>query len=206
MDVRGRANGGAVHLRITNAEKIDAGEYQCTIHNAAGTDQGVVKVTVSDRPDPPRFPLVENVLDEAVVLSWKPPALDGGALVTRYLVEKREGGSGTWTSCAQSRFTYLTIEGLRPQHTYEFRITAENKHGSSDPCEPTSSVEIPASRTRRKNYDVDDTGRRVRGRGSPSSNYDTYVFDIWEKQPPLPVDIKKHSVYDDYDVLEEIGV
>lgn len=30
-----------------------------------------------------RFPVVENVLDEAAILSWKPPALDGGALVTK---------------------------------------------------------------------------------------------------------------------------
>ncbi|KAI6175533.1 hypothetical protein M3Y97_00699600 [Aphelenchoides bicaudatus] len=153
----------AVNLRISNAEKTDAGEYAVTIHNAAGTDHGQVKVTIADRPDPPRFPLIENILDEAVILSWKPPVLDGGSLVTRYTVEKREAGSGSWTKCAQSRFTYLTVEGLRPEHSYEFRIAAENKHGISEPCESTSPVEIPASRVRRKGYDVDDAGRQVRG-------------------------------------------
>ncbi|KAI6224771.1 Immunoglobulin I-set domain protein [Aphelenchoides besseyi] len=32
------------------------------------------------------------------------------------------------------------------------------------------------------------------------------VFDIWKQEAPLPVDIKKHSIYHDYDVLEEIGI
>lgn len=78
--------------------------------------------------------------------------VDGGSLVTRYIVEKQEAG-GAWSKCAQSRFTYLTVEGLRPQQSYAFRVSAENKHGVSDPCEATSPVEIPASRIRRKNYD-----------------------------------------------------
>jgi hypothetical protein len=63
----------AVSLRINNAEKADAGEYYCTIHNAAGTDSGMVKITVADRPEPPRFPTIENILEEAVILAWKPP-------------------------------------------------------------------------------------------------------------------------------------
>uniref|UniRef100_A0A1I7S352 non-specific serine/threonine protein kinase n=1 Tax=Bursaphelenchus xylophilus TaxID=6326 RepID=A0A1I7S352_BURXY len=194
-----------VTLRISNVDRSDAGEYAVTLHNPVGSDHGEVKVTIADKPEPPRFPAIENVLDEAVILSWKPPMLDGGALVTRYFVEKREGGSGSWTECAHSRFTYLTIEGLRPQHSYEFRIKAENKYGVSEPCEPTAPVEIPVSRTKRRNYDLDDTGRIVRGQGRIQENYDKYVFDIWKGEPPQRVQIQSTSVYDDYDILEEIG-
>jgi hypothetical protein len=39
-----------------------------------------------DRPEPPRFPVVENILDEAIILSWKPPLLDGGATITSIIV------------------------------------------------------------------------------------------------------------------------
>ncbi|KAG8274160.1 myosin light chain kinase activity protein [Homalodisca vitripennis] len=36
-------------------------------------------------------------------------------------------------------------------------------------------------------------------------DYDYYVFDIYSKFVPQPVDIKTNSVYDYYDILEEIG-
>lgn len=142
-----------VVLRISNAAREDAGEYRVVAHNNVGSDSGSVRVTVADRPEAPRFPIVENILDEAVILSWKPPNLDGGSLVTGYIIEKRESGTGQWVPCARSRFTYFTVEGLKPRHSYEFRILAENKHGISDPCEPTAPVEIPVNRARRREYD-----------------------------------------------------
>lgn len=67
-------------------------------------------------------------------------------------MEKREAGMGSWQKCARSRFTYLTVEGLSPKSTYEFRISAENKYGTSEPCEPTTPVAIPESRVRRPHY------------------------------------------------------
>jgi len=120
------------------------------LNNPAGSDSGIVKLIVADRPEPPRFPRVENMLDEAAILSWKPPNSDGGSLITEYIVEKREMG-GQWQKCARSRFTYMTVEGLRPKETYEFQISAENKHGISEPCEPTAPIVIPESRIRRYN-------------------------------------------------------
>lgn len=47
----------------------------------------------------------------------------------------------------------MTIEGLRPKGTYEFRIIAENKHGQSRACEPTAPIVIPEQRTRRQGRD-----------------------------------------------------
>ncbi|KAL3088858.1 hypothetical protein niasHS_009150 [Heterodera schachtii] len=197
-----------VSLRISGATRADAGDYRLHVSNNVGSDTAVLKLTVMDKPEPPRFPVVENVLDEAAILSWKPPALDGGALVTNYIVEKRESG-GQWQQCARSRFCYLTVEGLKPKMTYEFRISAENKHGMSEPCEPTQSCTIPESRIRRTPYEVDDAGRLVRGRSvTPvvqTGNYDAMVRDPWQKYPPQPVEIKKASVYEHYSVLEEIG-
>ncbi|CAJ0587388.1 unnamed protein product, partial [Mesorhabditis spiculigera] len=195
-----------VTLRISNASREDYGNYRVTVDNGVGSDSATITVTVADRPDPPRAPQVENVLDEAVILSWKPPLLDGGSLVTGYTVEKRDTSGGQWTPCAKSRFTYLTVEGLKGGHQYEFRITAENKHGVSDPCEQTNAVTIPGDgRRRRRNYDVDESGKIIRGRGIPSSNYDSFVFDVWKHYYPEPVEISTASIYDKYDVLEEIG-
>ncbi|KAK0400071.1 hypothetical protein QR680_003339 [Steinernema hermaphroditum] len=192
-------------LTITNATREDFGQYRLVIENEVGTADGTVSVVVADRPEPPRFPIVENVLDEAVILSWKPPVLDGGALVTNYHIEKREVGTTQWVQCARSRYTYLTVEGLKPKATYEFRISAENIHGISRPCEPTAPVLIPGSNRRRHGYDVDDTGKKVRGKGATAENYDVYVIDVWKQYYPQPVETKRESVYDYYDILEEIG-
>ncbi|KHN73749.1 Twitchin [Toxocara canis] len=108
-------------LRIANAVREDLGQYRVVVENDVGSDSGTISLSVADRPDPPRFPIVENVLDEAAVLSWKPPELDGGSLVTNYIVERRETAGGQWTECAKTRYTYLTVEGLKPKGTYEFR-------------------------------------------------------------------------------------
>uniref|UniRef100_A0A7E4VU92 non-specific serine/threonine protein kinase n=1 Tax=Panagrellus redivivus TaxID=6233 RepID=A0A7E4VU92_PANRE len=199
-------DGNTTTLLISNSEREDAGEYRVVLHNEVGTDSGVVNVTVADKPDKPRFPIIQNILEEAAILSWKPPVLDGGATITGYIVEKAEAGTGNWQPCARTRFTYLTVEGLKPKHKYEFRISAENKHGVGKPCESTLPVEIPASRLRRRGpHDVDDTGKIIRGKGASSDNYDAYVIDVWKQYYPQPVEIKHESAYDYYDILEEIG-
>ncbi len=99
--------------------------------------------------------MVENVLDEAIILSWKPPLFDGGSYVTNYLVEKRELPGGEWISCTKTRYTYNTIENLKSKHTYEFRVSAENKHGMSRPCEPTAPVAMKGKEgpRRRRGYE-----------------------------------------------------
>lgn len=76
-------------MNISDAQREDAGEYRLNIHNSIGSDTTSFKVIVNDRPEPPRFPNVESILDEAAVLSWKPPNLDGGSLVTKYVILKK---------------------------------------------------------------------------------------------------------------------
>uniref|UniRef100_A0A0N5D1Z0 non-specific serine/threonine protein kinase n=1 Tax=Thelazia callipaeda TaxID=103827 RepID=A0A0N5D1Z0_THECL len=192
-------------LMISNGVREDFGQYRVVVENNIGSDSAALVLTVADRPDPPRFPIVENILDEAAILSWKTPELDGGAMITNYIVEKREAVVGQWEKCAKSRYTYLTIEGLKPKHTYEFRISAENKYGQSKPCESTAPITIPEQRTHKRGRDVDDLGKIVHGKGPISDNYDAYTFDIWKQYYPQHVEPKRESVYDYYDILEEIG-
>lgn len=192
-------------LRISDAVREDLGQYRVIVENDVGSDSGTISLSVADRPNPPRFPIVENILDEAAILSWKPPELDGGSLITNYIVEKRELAGGQWKECAKTRYTYLTVEGLKSKATYEFRISAQNKHGISKPCEPTAPVVIAERQNKRRGYDVDETGKVIRGKGTPSDNYDAYVIDVWKQYYPQPVEPKRDSVYDYYDILEEIG-
>lgn len=54
---------------------------------------------------------------------------------------------------------------------------------------------------------MDESGKRIRTNADhgPVKDYDSYVFDVYSKYVPQPVDISTCSVYDKYDILEEIG-
>jgi len=52
---------------------------------------------------------------------------------------------------------------------------------------------------------IDESGKIIRGTGDKQDNYDTFVFDVYSKYIPAPVEIQTESVYENYDILEEIG-
>lgn len=59
---------------------------------------------------------------------------------------------------------------------------------------------------KKRQFEVDETGKRIRGKAEDKiKDYDPFVVDIYSKYVPQPVDIKTTSVYDLYDILEEIG-
>ena len=140
-----------VTLKITKSNSQLSGVYKLNLANSLGSDSCEVKIQITDVPEPPRFLVVENVKDESVTLSWKPPASDGGSLIMNYIVEKLElsatvtlaGGekpAENWTRCSITRLNHFTDETLLPLHKYQFRVIAQNLQGRSKPCEPTSVI------------------------------------------------------------------
>lgn len=196
-------------LTIRDANKIDSGPYRITAENELGQDSAIIKIQISDRPDPPRFPQIDNVGHDSLALSWKPPLWDGGSNITNYLVEKREHPMSSWIRVGSTRFCTMAVSSLRPGKQYDFRVFAENVYGRSEPSEVSPLVTTKGSIKRefkKKEYKVDETGKRIRGRDDEKvQNYDQFVFDVYSKYVPQPVEIKHTSVYDKYDILEEIG-
>ncbi|KAG8238874.1 hypothetical protein J437_LFUL018785 [Ladona fulva] len=196
-------------LTIRDGSKIDSGPYRVTAENDLGMDSAIIKIQISDRPDPPRFPAVENIGHDSLALTWKPPMWDGGSNITNYLVEKREHPMTSWIRVGNTRFNTMAITGLSPGHQYEFRVYAENVYGRSDPSavsELITTKDTGKKVMKKKQYEVDEHGKKIRGRADDKvKDYDQYVFDIYSKYVPQPVDIKTSSVYDYYDILEEIG-
>lgn len=75
------------------------------------------------------------------MLSWNPPADDGGSEITNYVVEKRDTKTNTWVPV--STFvpgTKITVPKLVEGHEYELRVVAENAFGRSDPLNTTEPV------------------------------------------------------------------
>lgn len=194
-------------LVIRNAYQDDNGPYTIVAENELGLDTAVINVQISDRPDPPRFPIVETVSGDSVMLSWKAPLWNGGSQITNYVIEKIEAGMTSWVKAATTRFLIHQIQSLNPGKEYEFRVFADNIYGRSDPSETSSKIQTkPSAKLKRTPWQIDAAGNKVRGHGEKQSNYDQFVTD-YDATFPMPVKIKSaESVYDYYEILEEIGV
>ena len=73
---------------------------------------------------------------DIMTLKWKPSASDGGAKITEYIVERREVGKKSWKkvgSSKDSKTTFLEIRGLKKNCSFNFRISAKNQIGLSQP-------------------------------------------------------------------------
>ncbi|CAG2114682.1 unnamed protein product, partial [Medioppia subpectinata] len=195
-------------LVIRDVSKLDSGPYCITAENELGVDSATINVQISDRPDPPRFPIVEQVGDDFVTLSWKGPLWDGGSTITNYIIEKKEPSMSSWVRCGHTRFLLHQITALNPNKDYEFRVFAENVYGRSEPSETTQKITTKPSekdKHKRKGWEFDAMGRKIRGKPEGKvTNYDQFVSED-ERLIGQAVDIKTSSVYDLYDILEEIG-
>lgn len=98
------------------------------------TVQGQVSAAVLGAPEPPTIPLVEQVGNGQVALSWTAPD-DNGSPITGYTVEYN-GGSQECPS------TTCTIRGLSNGTTYTFSAVAHNDVGASE-ASPASAEATP---------------------------------------------------------------
>ncbi|CAF4579023.1 unnamed protein product [Rotaria sp. Silwood1] len=198
----------AVTLTIRNTDKNTSGPYQIKLDNELGEDEATIRIHVSDVPDAPSTPQVNSISDDSIALSWHPPENDGGSYITNYIIEKLDPDTGKWLKAATSRFPHCNVENLVPNKPYKFRVTAENIHGAGEPSEPTQPVQTNDSDANRKRrLGNDDDYLRRRNKNLPKlDNYDRCFWDIWDKdRQPQRATLKHGSIYDYYDILEEIG-
>jgi hypothetical protein len=70
-------------VHIVNAKRSDSGLYHLLLKNSSGIDEGSFQVIVLDKPGPPEGPLqYEEITNQSVTLSWKPPKDNGGSELT----------------------------------------------------------------------------------------------------------------------------
>eukprot|EP00061_Rhincodon_typus_P019056 g48497.t1 len=134
-------------------DRKDAGFYVVCAKNRFGIDQQTVELDVADVPDSPRGLQVSDITRDSVILTWNPPANDGGSRVINYVIEKCATTAEMWIRVAQSRDTHYTVVNLFGKTSYQFRVIAENKFGQSQPSEPTEPIITKEDKTRVLNYD-----------------------------------------------------
>lgn len=72
---------------------------------------------------------------------WDPPADDGGANITHYIVEKRETSRVVWSVVSEKQEECIvTTTKVIKGNEYVFRIRAVNKFGVGEPLESDAVV------------------------------------------------------------------
>ena len=99
---------------------------------ASGSSNSVVPTSVPGQPTA----VVEAPGNQAVSLSWKAPALDGGSPVTSYTLTPAGGGPSTTVG----NVTSTSIGGLTGSNAVSYRVTATNVNGSGLPSIASNSV------------------------------------------------------------------
>ncbi|XP_072046922.1 twitchin-like [Amphiura filiformis] len=97
-----------------------------------------------DVPAAPGKPEVTEYDENFMVITWTPPASDGGSPVTHYIIEKKEPRSSKWTQVTKEEVkeTTFKVTDLIEGKDYEFHVAAVNKAGQgpfSAPSEPKTA-------------------------------------------------------------------
>ena len=97
-------------------------------------------------PLPPSAPDVVDWSESHMDLEWKEPIDDGGSPITGYIIEMKVSHSSEWNQVQtiEGNRKKGTVNGLREGDKYQFRITALNKAGPSEPGQPSRPKEAKA--------------------------------------------------------------
>ena len=128
----------STNIVIYSLERNDTATYTVIAENSAGFAEKEIKLRVVDKPTPPQGPMgITNIEMESATISWHPPLDDGGVELTKYLIEKYEISSMTWTKVAdvETSVTSYTVQQLQTNAEYIFRVYAQNSIGKSEPLE-----------------------------------------------------------------------
>ncbi|XP_078712281.1 immunoglobulin-like and fibronectin type III domain-containing protein 1 [Lampetra fluviatilis] len=143
----GDAAGDAASFKTDKVDEGKAYQFRVRAVNSEGESDALESGTVTIEkqatpPSAPGSPRATNVTKDTVSLMWTEPKNTGGAPVASYVLEKRERGTVAWSYASTSAIydTQHTVKGLNEGTWYEFRVTAVNSAGRSEP----SAVSQPA--------------------------------------------------------------
>eukprot|EP00112_Aurelia_sp_Birch-Aquarium-sp1_P011630 Seg2444.2 transcript_id=Seg2444.2/GoldUCD/mRNA.D3Y31 product=Kalirin protein_id=Seg2444.2/GoldUCD/D3Y31 len=93
------------------------------------------------KPGSPSQPCITAMTATSVVLAWDPPETLDRIPITAYTIEYKEASVGTWQVAAGVVMNTTTvIDDLIPTKTYQFRVSANNEVGISEPSDSSDSI------------------------------------------------------------------
>ncbi|XP_042342261.1 fibronectin type-III domain-containing protein 3A [Plectropomus leopardus] len=141
-------DGEELSCTTRNLHRSTKYKFRVAAYNSEGKSnpsQVVEFITNPDRPSSPCRPVIKGrVLSNSFKMAWEPPKDNGGAEVTKYVVELSEGLSGlSWELVYSGPAMEHVCEGLKPGCSYQTRVYCISEGGQS-PLSETLQVQTPA--------------------------------------------------------------
>lgn len=95
-------------------------------------------------PERPEDLIVTAVTKDSISVAWRPPKYDGGAEVTKYVLESRMIGRDNFTPVGgedKLMDKKFTLTGLKDGSSHEFRVSAVNLVGQGKPSFCTKPIQ-----------------------------------------------------------------
>ncbi|XP_071351908.1 neural cell adhesion molecule 1b isoform X3 [Trachinotus anak] len=130
----------ASYLQITPESENDFGSYNCTASNEMGTESKEFLLIQAEVPSAPSTSEVRPFSTTAQI-QFEEPESTGGVPVLKYRVEWRTQHRGSWVhrvfEVQDGSISEVTITGLKPETSYEVKLSAINGkgEGESSPAE-----------------------------------------------------------------------
>ncbi|XP_060573508.1 roundabout homolog 1-like isoform X3 [Ruditapes philippinarum] len=145
-------------LQISDLKMQDTGSYTCKAISETGETTWQAFLTVASNfgqetvkaaalnllPNPPTQPVVSDVTDTSVHLSWSPGIQTGQAQVLSFYVEyfAYETTDGWVVASTDVKRESFTVDKLRRNTTYIFLVRAVNEYGVGYPSPVSESVRL----------------------------------------------------------------
>ncbi|XP_034050564.1 protein sidekick-2 [Thalassophryne amazonica] len=133
-------------LHISQTWSGDIGTYTCKVTSVGGNDSHNAHLRVRQLPHAPDNPTaVLSALEKrAIDLAWAKP-FDGNSPLIRYILEVSENNA-PWAillANIEPESTAVTVNGLIPARSYQFRLCAVNDVGKGQFSKETDRVSLP---------------------------------------------------------------
>lgn len=125
---------GTINLKFTNVSRKDNGTYECRARDCSGTISSRSSLIVTEVPQV-KINVAKVVGARSVYIQWA--ADDGNDAVEMYFIEQVKQGTEQWQNISTNltgEYSSYDIEGLEKNTAYQFRITATNSIGDSEPA------------------------------------------------------------------------
>ncbi|PIK60958.1 putative titin-like [Apostichopus japonicus] len=119
------------------------GREQSCFSEPSQPSKKIVAKLPYDTPEAPKQLKVTGTNKGEVSLAWSEPINDGGSKVKNYIVEMKEPFASRWSPVTKTSDTEVTVDGLRIDTEYTFRVRAENKAGPGKPSNEVEAVAKP---------------------------------------------------------------
>ncbi|KAI9539301.1 Protein sidekick-2 [Dissostichus eleginoides] len=133
-------------LHISQTWSGDIGTYTCRVTSVGGNDSRNAHLRVRQLPHAPENPIavLSTTEKRAINLTWA-QAFDGNSPLIRYILEVSENNA-PWTvllANIEPESTGVTVGGLIPARSYQFRLCAVNDVGRGQFSKETDRLTLP---------------------------------------------------------------